>query len=77
MRRNLLERKWEFEAKEGYMADAFLQVLDVFGIEPEDSYIPSYLDFSQIEFRATKDRKDQIRYVYEKYIKRKDYYSIY
>lgn len=59
------------------MADAFLQVLDVFGIEPEDCYIPSYLDFSQIEFRATKDRKDQIRYVYERYIKRKDYYAIY
>lgn len=67
-KRNLLERKWEFETSEGYLADAFLQILEIFHIDPEDVYIPSFLDMSDIEFRATKDKRDQIECVFKRYI---------
>ena len=76
--RNLLEKKWEFETDEGWMADAFIQVLNMFNIVPEDVYIPSFLEFSQIEFRATKERMLQIEYVFERYVggRRGRYYAI-
>ena len=75
---NPLLRKWEFETNEGFMADMFLQVLIPFGIVPEDTFIPSYLDFSQIEFRATKNQRDRIEYVYKRFIANLGgYYAIY
>ena len=64
MRRNLLERKWEFETNEGWLADSFIQVLKMFMIDPLDVYIPSFLDMSNIEFRATPKRRLQIEYVF-------------
>ena len=79
--RNLLERKYEFETNEGWMADAFLQVLDIAHIQPEDTYIPSFLDYSQIEFRATKRQLDQIDCIFLRYLKAigrgKSYYALY
>ena len=87
MKKNPLEKKWEFETNEGYMADKFLQILECFGIEPEDCYIPSFIDYSQIEFRTTRRRKEQIEAVYKRYLlpdpykkfqrKEKGYYAIY
>ena len=66
--RSPLERKWEFETSEGYLADAFLQVLNMFNIYPEDIYIPSFLDLSDIGFRTTRAKKEQIEYVFRRYI---------
>ena len=66
--RNLLDKKWEFEANEGYLADWFLVILEMFHIDPEDIYIPSFLDMSQIEFRTTKNKRQQIDYVFRHYI---------
>lgn len=69
MARNyLLEKRWEFETNEGWLADAFLQVLEQFHIGPEDIYIPSFMDMSQIEFRTTKKIRWQIEYVFRRYI---------
>lgn len=64
---NPLDKKWEFETNQGYLADAFIQVLNVFHISPEDTYIPSYLDMSQIEFRTTRKKRLQIEYVFRRY----------
>lgn len=66
--RNPLEKKWEFETSEGYLADAFLQILEMFRVDPEDIYIPSFLDMSNIEFRTTKAKKDQINCVFRRYL---------
>ena len=66
--RNPLTKKWEFETSEGYLADAFLQVLEMFHIDAEDIYIPSFLDMSDIEFWATRSQKEQIDYVFKRYI---------
>ena len=66
--RNLLDKKWEFETNEGWIAEAFLQVLKVFDIDPSDIYIPSFLDMSDIEFRTTEARKIQIEYVFRRYL---------
>ena len=66
--RNPLEKKWEFETNQGYLADAFMQILELFHIDPYDIYIPSYLDMSQIDFRATKSQRQQIDYVFRNYI---------
>ena len=71
--RSPLERKWEFETSEGYLADAFLQVLEMFHVRPEDIYIPSFLDMSNIEFRTTKSRKEQIDCVFKRYINKNTY----
>lgn len=68
--RSPLEKKWEFETNEGWLADDFLQVLKMFLVEPEDIYIPSFLDMSNIEFRTTEARKQQIEYVYRRYVNR-------
>ena len=68
MVKNPLDKKWEFETNEGYLADEFLQILEVFHIAPEDIYIPSFLDMSQIEFRTTKKRREQIEYVFRRFI---------
>ena len=65
--RSPLEKKWEFETNQGYLADIFLQTLEVFHIYPEDIYIPSFLDMSNIEFRTTKDKRLQIEYVFRRY----------
>ena len=65
---NPLTKKWEFETSQGYLADAFLQVLEVFRLDPEDVYIPSFLDMSNIEFWATRSQKEQIDYVFRRYI---------
>lgn len=72
---NPLDKKWEFETSEGYLADAFLQVLNIFHIKPEDIYIPSFLDMSNIEFRTTKARKEQIDCVFRRYLN-KNYIQI-
>ena len=66
--RNLLEKKWEFETNEGYLADGFMNVLEMFNIGPEDIYIPSFLEMSQIEFRTTTAKRKQIDYVFRHYI---------
>lgn len=66
--RNPLEKKWEFETSQGYLADMFLQILELFHINPEDIYIPSFLDMSNIEFRTTKAKKDQINSVFRRYL---------
>ena len=66
--RNPLEKKWEFETSQGYLADMFLQILEMFHIDPEDVYIPSFLDMSNIEFRTTKSKKDQINCVFRRYL---------
>ena len=55
------------------MADAFIQVLKMFNIEAEDIYIPSFLDMSDIEFRTTKARKEQIDCVFKRYIDQNTY----
>lgn len=55
------------------MADAFLQVLKMFHIEPEDIYIPSFLDMSDIEFRTTRAKKDQINCVFKRLIDQNTY----
>jgi len=64
-------KKFEFETNEGYLADMFLQILEVFRLTPEDVFIPSFLDYSNIEFRTTPDRRKQIEYVFWQYIKKK------
>ena len=61
---NPLTKKWEFETNQGYIADSFMLVLKLFHIYPEDVYIPSFLDESQIEFRATEKVRLQIEYVF-------------
>ena len=66
--RNPLEKRWEFETNEGWLADDFLQVLKMFLVDPDDIYIPSFLDMSNIEFRTTEARKQQIEYVYRRYV---------
>ena len=66
--RSPLEKKWEFETSEGHLADVFLHVLEMFHVNPEDVYIPSFLDMSDIEFRATTDKKNQIECVFRRYI---------
>ena len=63
-----MEKKWEFEANEGWLADKFLRILEMFRIDPEDVYIPSFLDMSNIEFRTTKEKRIQIEYVFRHYI---------
>lgn len=73
MARNLLEKKYEFETNEGWLADAFLQILEQFHIGPEDIYIPSFLDMSQIEFRTTRRRREQIEYVFWRYLNKEHY----
>lgn len=65
---NPLDKKWEFETSQGYLADSFLHILEMFHVDPNDVYIPSFLDMSNIEFRATKDKKEQIDYVFRRYI---------
>lgn len=63
-----MEKKWEFETNQGYLADAFLQILEMFGVYPQDTYIPSFLDMSNIEFRTTRAKRYQIEYVFRRYI---------
>ena len=64
---NPSDQKWEFETNAGYLADAFLQILELFCISPYYSYIPSYLEYSQIYFRATESKKKRIYYVFNNY----------
>ena len=66
--RSPLEKKWEFETSQGYLADAFLQVLKIFHLDPENVYIPSFLDMSNIEFWTTRSQKEQIDYVFRRYM---------
>lgn len=66
--RSPLEKKWEFETSQGYLANIFVYVLDEFKIAPEDIYIPSFLDMSNIEFRTTGAKKDQIECVFRRYM---------
>lgn len=73
--RSPLERKWEFETSEGYLADTFLHILEMFNVDPEDVYIPSFLDMSNIEFRVTRSKRDQIECVFRRYIN-KNFISI-
>ena len=68
---NPLEKSFEFETNEGWLADKFLQVLELFRVYPYNTYIPSFLDMSNIEFRTTKKKREQIEYVYLKYINKK------
>ena len=73
--RNPLEKKWEFETSEGYLANIFLYILEMFDLPPEDIYIPSFLDMSNIEFRAPRSKKEQIECVFRRYIN-KNFISI-
>lgn len=68
--RNPLIKKWEFETNQGYLADEFLQILELFHIDAEDIYIPSFLEMSQVEFRTTRAKRRQIDYVFRNYISR-------
>ena len=72
---NPLEKKWEFETNEGWLADKFLLILELFHVHPYNTYIPSFLDMSDIEFRTTKKKREQIEYVFLSYIN-KDYWRI-
>ena len=75
MVRNPLEKKWEFETNEGWLADTFLQVLEMFHVPTQDIYIPSFLDMSQVEFRTTKKKRLQIEYVFRRLVNKHWYYS--
>ena len=66
--RNPLTKKWEFETNEGWLAEDFLEVLKMFCIDPQEVYIPSFLDMSNIEFNTTEKRKIQIEYVFRRYV---------
>ena len=66
--RSPLERKWEFETSDGYLADVFIHVLNMFHVKPDDVYIPSFLDMSDIEFIATRAKRDQIECVFRRYL---------
>ena len=66
--RNMLNKIWEFETNEGWAADQFVQVLKAFNAPIVDEYIPSFGDFSQVMFIATKARKRQIEYVFKRYV---------
>lgn len=68
MKKNPLERKWEFETSDRDMAYKFLSVLGMFHILPVDTYIPTFLEYSQIEFYTTERHKKQIKFVFERYI---------
>ena len=48
--------------------DIFVYILESFKIDPEDIYIPSFLDMSDIEFRTTTAKKEQIECVFRRYI---------
>jgi len=65
---NPLDKKWEFETNEGWLADMFLRVLEMFHVYPYDTYIPSFLDMSNIEFRTTRAKRLQIEYVFLRYV---------
>lgn len=73
--RNPLDKKWEFETNEGYLANIFLYILEIFRVDPEDIYIPSFLDMSDIEFRTSTAKKEQIECVFRRYIN-KNFISI-
>lgn len=72
---NPLEKSFEFETNEGWLADKFLHILELFRIYPYSTYIPSFLDMSNIEFRTTKKKRKQIEYVFLQYIN-KDYWRV-
>ena len=72
---NPLEKSFEFETNEGWLADTFLQILELFHVHPYNTYIPSFLDMSNIEFRTTRKKRQQIEYVYLRYIN-KDYWRV-
>ena len=77
---NPLLRKYEFETSNSSIADRFLKILYLFRVNPEDIYImPEYFDISQIEFRTTEQKKEQIRYVFRRYAGEEvdKYYEIY
>lgn len=64
---NPLLSKYEFESSHSYLAGKFLKVLYLFHVSPEDIYIqPDFFDISQIEFRTTKKKKDQMGYVFRR-----------
>ena len=87
MRKNPLDKSWEFETSERDLAYKFIQILKAFHIEPYVTYIPSFLEYSQVKFFAPKKKKDQIKCVFNRYIlpdpykkfagRRDKYYEIY
>lgn len=73
-----LVKAWEFETRFGCDAEIFLVVLNMFHIIPDDEYIPSYLDFSQIHFFTTRKKKEQIECVFKRFLNgREVIYAIY
>lgn len=64
---NPLLRKYEFESSHSYLASRFLKVLYLFHVSPEDIYIqPDFFDASQIEFRSTQKKEEQMIYVFRR-----------
>ena len=64
---NPLLRKYEFETSRSYLASQFLRILYLFHINPEDIYVtPDFVDMSQIEFRTTPKKRDQMTYVFRR-----------
>lgn len=77
---NPLLRKYEFETPHSYLANQFLTLLYMFHVSPEDIYVtPDFVDMSQIEFRTTKKKRDQMTYVFRRLTNAKigDDYEIY
>lgn len=74
-------KKYYFETGDPVLADAFLNLLPVFDITTEDIYISSkYWDYSEIEFRTTRDVRLRLEYtfrrsvhLYPKYLMDVDY----
>lgn len=77
---NPLLKKYEFETSDSKLANKFLRILYLFEVRPEDIYImPDFADVSQIEFRTTKKKMVQMRYVLRRYAGKgvDKYYEIY
>ena len=64
---NILTKKYEFETNDPILADKFLKVLDICRFNYEDLYIAKKdIDFSQIIFRASREKRLQMEYIFRK-----------
>lgn len=64
---NPLLRKYEFESSRSDLANKFLRILYIFCVNPEDIYVmPDFFDISQIEFRTTQKKEEQMIYVFRR-----------
>ena len=65
----MIRNHYEFEASDRYMAEKFLNVLESFNLHYEDLYISKMdLDFCQISFRTTRNKRIQIEYVFRRLV---------